>query len=47
MMPFYGATPAEAAQQLARWLTLAHGRKAQTPPAAPPGVVDLQVMKPA
>lgn len=47
MMPFYGATPDEAAQQLTRWLTLAHGRKNQTPAAAPSGVVDLQVMKPA
>ena len=26
MMPFYGRTPDEAAQQLSRWLTLAHGR---------------------
>jgi hypothetical protein len=26
MMPFYGQTPDEAAQQLARWLTLAHRR---------------------
>jgi len=28
MMPFYGRTPDEAAQQLSRWLTLAHGRPA-------------------
>jgi hypothetical protein len=27
MMPFYGKTPDEAARQLARWLTLAHGRQ--------------------
>ena len=26
MMPFYGNTPAEAAQLLAKWLTLAHAR---------------------
>jgi len=26
MMPFYGQTPQEAAQQLAAWLTLAHRR---------------------
>jgi hypothetical protein len=26
MMPFYGQTPDEAATQLTRWLTLAHGR---------------------
>lgn len=25
-MPFYGKTPDEAASQLSRWLTLAHGR---------------------
>jgi hypothetical protein len=24
-MPFYGATPTEAAAQLSRWLSLAHG----------------------
>jgi hypothetical protein len=28
MMPFYGQTPAEAAQQLTHWLTLAHRRTA-------------------
>jgi hypothetical protein len=27
MMPFYGATPAEAAERLTRWLTLAHTRR--------------------
>ena len=26
MMPFYGATPHEAARQLAQWLSLAHRR---------------------
>jgi hypothetical protein len=26
LMPFYGNTPDEAAQQLSRWLTLAHGQ---------------------
>jgi hypothetical protein len=26
MMPFYGTTPDEAAQQLTEWLTLAHRR---------------------
>jgi predicted RNase H-like HicB family nuclease len=29
MMPFYGETPEEAAQQLKAWLTLAHRRQAQ------------------
>ena len=28
MMPFYGASPDEAARQLAQWLTLAHRRLA-------------------
>jgi hypothetical protein len=28
MMPFYGETPDEAAQQLAKWLMLAHRRHA-------------------
>jgi hypothetical protein len=28
MMPFYGPSPAEAARQLAEWLTLAHRRVA-------------------
>lgn len=38
MMPFYGNTPSEAAQLLAKWLTLAHARVqgAQTSVAAPP-----------
>jgi hypothetical protein len=37
MMPFYGSTPSEAAQLLARWLTLAHARVqvAQTSAGAP------------
>jgi hypothetical protein len=26
LMPFYGRTPDEAAHQLSRWLSLAHGR---------------------
>ena len=26
MMPFYGATPDEAASQLSRWLSIANGR---------------------
>ena len=26
LMPFYGKTPDEAAQQLSRWLALAHGQ---------------------
>ena len=26
LMPFYGATPGEAAQQLSRWLSIAHGQ---------------------
>ncbi|MEO8074696.1 MAG: hypothetical protein ABI818_00100 [Acidobacteriota bacterium] len=25
-MPFYGATPVEAAAQLSRWLSIAHGQ---------------------
>jgi hypothetical protein len=29
MMPFYGTTPEEAAQLLARWLALAHARLTQ------------------
>jgi hypothetical protein len=28
LMPFYGDTPDKAAQQLSRWLALAHGRAA-------------------
>lgn len=28
LMPFYGATPEEAAGQLSQWLTLAHRRQA-------------------
>ena len=31
MMPFYGATPPEAAQRLTDWLTMAHARMAGTP----------------
>ena len=30
MMPFYGATPDEAARELAKWLTLAHSRTQKT-----------------
>lgn len=26
LMPFYGKTPGEAAEQLSRWLALAHGQ---------------------
>ena len=33
LMPFYGATPAEAARQLSQWLMLAHSR--QSSPAPP------------
>jgi len=29
MMPFYGQTPEEAAQQLKAWLSLAHRRQTQ------------------
>ena len=32
MMPFYGATPPEAAQRLAEWLTLAHNRRLNPSP---------------
>jgi hypothetical protein len=31
LMPFYGATPQEAAQQLSRWLARAHGTPAPAP----------------
>jgi hypothetical protein len=30
LMPFYGATPEEAAAQLTRWLVLAHSRQTST-----------------
>ena len=30
LMPFYGKTPDEAARQLSRWLTLAHGQTVRT-----------------
>jgi hypothetical protein len=30
MMPFYGASPGEAARHLSQWLTLAHRRTAAT-----------------
>ena len=30
LMPFYGATPADAARQLCDWLTRAHARMAGT-----------------
>ena len=30
LMPFYGRTPDEAAAQLSRWLSLAHGRPPST-----------------
>jgi hypothetical protein len=32
LMPFYGATPDEAAQHLVRWLVIAHGQTTHTPP---------------
>ena len=35
MMPFYGQTPDEAAQMLAKWLTLAHRRQAAVQTAMP------------
>ena len=31
LMPFYGATPADAADGLCKWLTRAHERAAATP----------------
>ena len=31
MMPFYGTTPDEAAQHLAKWLMLAHGGRREHP----------------
>ena len=34
LMPFYGATPADAADQLCQWLTRAHARA-----SIPPGTV--------
>ena len=33
LMPFYGSTPAEAAQHLCEWLTRAHARAANRSPA--------------
>jgi hypothetical protein len=36
MMPFYGATPDEAARHLAKWLTLAHARTQNTAHSAAP-----------
>jgi hypothetical protein len=42
MMPFYGKTPDEAARQLARWLTLAHGRHATAAGAPAPEAVKIQ-----
>ena len=30
MMPFYGATPDEAADQLSRWLGIVNGQRCQT-----------------
>ncbi|MBI2222808.1 MAG: hypothetical protein HYU53_16585 [Acidobacteria bacterium] len=33
LMPFYGATPQEAAQQLSSWLARAHGAPSQSPRA--------------
>ena len=42
MMPFYGATPDEAARLLAKWLTLAHGaRKEPQVAPAPRDTADL------
>ena len=37
LMPFYGATPEEAADLLTRWLVLAHSRQTSQPgrPAGP------------
>ena len=35
MMPFYGQTPDEAAQQLTKWLTLAYRRQAAVQTAVP------------
>jgi hypothetical protein len=32
LMPFYGATPDEAARQLSQWLTLANRRHTAAPP---------------
>jgi hypothetical protein len=34
LMPFYGATPEEAAAQLRRWLERAHARASASPVAA-------------
>jgi hypothetical protein len=31
LMPFYGATPQEAAQQLSSWLARVHGAPSQSP----------------
>jgi hypothetical protein len=35
MMPFYGQTPEEAAQQLTAWLSLAYRRQVSQPVTAP------------
>jgi hypothetical protein len=42
LMPFYGATPEEAADLLTRWLVLAHSRQtSQSVRAAGPTSADL------
>jgi len=38
MMPFYGPTPDEAANQLGQWLTLAHQRFAAASAARAPTI---------
>ena len=35
MMPFYGTTPDEAAQQLSRWLAIVNGAAARPRPPSP------------
>lgn len=35
LMPFYGATPDEAAHELSAWLTRAHERSGPTPAPSP------------
>jgi hypothetical protein len=45
MMPFYGATPEQAAQELGRWLTLVYkgsGSRGSTRPAAAAKSTDSQ-----
>ena len=46
MMPFYGATPDEAARLLAKWLTLAHAARKE-PPGLPERLNGVPSVAPA